>query len=132
MIRAEAGRAAGFTLLEVLVALVVLALALVALTRTAGGETAQFDALRQRTLAGWVAANALTEARLQPGMPALGRRDGQRMLANRNWRYRLTVSSTPAAGIRRLHVDVYAPGDDGPRAVPLIGMDGFAGQRLQP
>ena len=54
----------GFTLLEVLIALVVVALALLALTRTAGGQISRFDGLRERTLAGWVAANVLSETRI--------------------------------------------------------------------
>ncbi|MDN5925224.1 MAG: type II secretion system minor pseudopilin GspI, partial [Xanthomonadales bacterium] len=123
---------AGFTLLEVLVALVVLAVALVALTHTAASETAQFSALRERTLAGWVAANALTEVQLQAGLPALGRRSGKAMLAKREWPYRLTVSSTEANEIRRVHVDVYAPGAQAANsdATPVLGMDGFAGASL--
>lgn len=124
---------AGFTLLEVLVALVVLAVALVALTRTAAIETSQFGAARDRTLAGWVAANALTDVSLQ-GMPAVGRRSGKVTMAKREWHYRVTVSTTQSSGIRRIHVDVYEPGeragvDD---ATPLLGMDGFAGESLQP
>ena len=57
-------RAYGFTLVEVLVALAVVAIALLALTRAAGVQVATFDALRERTLAGWVAANVVAETRL--------------------------------------------------------------------
>lgn len=124
--------AAGFTLLEVLVALVVLALALVALTRTAANETQTYDAVRERAVAGWVAANALTEARLEPGLPAVGRRSGTTQMASRAWRYTLDVSSTPSSGIRRLHLAVFAPADaDQPDATPLLVMDGFVGRQLQ-
>ena len=124
-------RQAGFTLLEVLVALVVLAVALVALTRTASRETEAFDSLRQRSLAGWVAANALTEVRLAPGLPPIGRSDGSSRMAGRQWSWRLDVEATPAAGIRRLHVAVYAPGDDPDRgSAPVWTMDGFDGNQL--
>lgn len=123
----------GFTLLEVLVALAVLAVALVALTRTAAHAIHHFDATRQRSLAGWVASNALTDLRLPPGLPALGRSDGVSRLAERRWPWRVEVKDTPAAGIRRLHVAVYAPGADPDRgASPLVVLDGFAGNQLQP
>lgn len=123
----------GFTLLEVLVALVVLALALVALTETAGGETDAFRQLRDRTEAGWVAANTLSEVRLRPGLPALGNEDGRTTLAGREWRYRVRVDATPAEGIRRVHVDVFDPAERAnPNATALVTLDGFASNGLTP
>lgn len=119
----------GFTLLEVLIALVVLALALVALTRTAAQQTAQFSALRDRTVAGWVAANALAELRLEPGMPAAGEHEGTMEMAKRRWQYRITVRDTAARGIRRIHVEVFDPAGR-PDAGPLVSLDGFAGAAL--
>jgi general secretion pathway protein I len=80
-------RQRGFTLLEVLIALVVVALALLALTRTAGGQVRSFESLRERTLAGWVAANVLSETRIATPLPPIGTRDGRTRLANRDWRW---------------------------------------------
>jgi prepilin-type N-terminal cleavage/methylation domain-containing protein len=48
-------RAHGFTLLEVLIGLVVLSLALLALTRTAALQVDALGQLRDRTMAGWLA-----------------------------------------------------------------------------
>lgn len=134
MSRSDRGsRCAGFTLLEVLVALLVLALALVALTRTAAQQTAAFGALRDRSLAGWVAANALTELRLEPGFPAIGRREGQAEMGTRAWRYAITISDTPANGIRRVRVEVFEPDqrslDD---TSVLVSMHGFVGNSVSP
>lgn len=125
--------AAGFTLLEVLVALVVLAVALVALTRTASQQTEAFDTLRERSLAGWVAANVLAETRLQATLPAVGRTDGSERFAGRQWTWRLDTQETPSPGIRRLHVAVYAAGADPDRgADPAWTMDGFVSDQLRP
>ena len=65
----SAGRR-GFTLIEVLIALAVIALALLGLTRVAALQVRDFDALRERTLAVWVASNVLAETRLAATLPA--------------------------------------------------------------
>ena len=110
----------GFSLIEVLVALVVVALALLALTRTATLEVRRFDALRERTLASWVAANVLTEARLATALPPTGRSDGRTLLGGRAWRWQREVEATADAQIRRVDVRIFAEGSREPSAV-LVG-----------
>jgi len=113
-------RVRGFTLLEVLIALVVVALALLALTRTAGGQVQAFAALRERTLAGWVAANVLSETRLATPLPPTGRRDGRVRFADRDWRWTVDVQSTENTRIRRLDIAVFA-GDEKQSLATLVG-----------
>lgn len=113
----------GFTLLEVLIALVVVALALLALTRTAGGQVSSFEALRERTLAGWVAANVLDELRLATPNPASGRRDGRTRFADRDWRWTVDVQDTGNAQVRRIEVAVFA-GDAKQAMATLTGFGG--------
>jgi len=127
--RADARRARGFTLIEVLVGLLVLALALLALTRTAGSQVQNFGLLRERTLAGWLAEDVMTETRLASHFPAAGRSDGQRQFAGRQWRWQLDVQSTDVATIRRLQVRVYDAED---RTTPVAEINGFSGEELQP
>ena len=117
----------GFTLIEVLIALAVIALALLALTRTASMQVRDFDALRERTLAGWVAANALTETRLASPFPATGRSDGHMQLAGREWRWTREVLATQNAEIRRIDIRVF----DGESIQPSATLSGFAGTALQ-
>lgn len=119
----------GFTLLEVLIALVVLALALVALSRTTSYSVVTFGELRERTLAGWVAANVLTETRVQEPFPALGRRDGKVKFAARDWRWELVVQPTDEPAIRRLDVRVFAANEP---AIAIAQLTGFSGTDLQP
>lgn len=121
-------RARGFTLIEVLIALAVVALALVALMRTAALQVQAADALRERTLASWVAANVLTETRLTTAFPPVGRSDGHTRMAGRDWRWVREVSATPEASIRRIDVQVHAAGDAQPAAV----LAGFAAQQPMP
>jgi general secretion pathway protein I len=121
--RCSRGRAPGFTLIEVLVALAVIAVALLALTRTAGLQVQAFDGLRERTLAGWVAANVLAEARLAPVAPSTGRSDGHERLGNRDWRWTREVQPTPEPAIRRIDIRVFAGAAREPSATPV----GFVG-----
>ncbi|HST27080.1 MAG TPA: type II secretion system minor pseudopilin GspI [Rudaea sp.] len=121
-------RQRGFTLLEVLVALLVLALALLALSRTAANQVDNFGAMRERTVAGWLAADVLAQTKLATPFPATGKSDGQRKFGGRDWRYDIIVQATPVASIRRIDVHVYVPDD--PKS-PIATLTGFGGLDLQ-
>ena len=121
-------RRRGFTLLEVLVAVLLLSLALVALVRLAGLDARASAQLRDGTLAQWVAANVLAETRLRASMPAVGRSNGEATMGGQRWRWVLEVNDTEEPGIRRLDVEVVpvnALRDDGGVAARLTG---FASQ----
>ncbi|QBB71726.1 type II secretion system protein GspI [Pseudolysobacter antarcticus] len=122
-------RARGFTLLEVLIALLILAIALFALTRTAGSSVSNFAELRDRTLAGWVAANVLAETRLKNAFPDPGKSDGDLKYAARDWRWELVVQSTEEPRIRRLDIRVSSKLQP---QTTLAQLTGFAGQDLSP
>jgi len=118
----------GFTLIEVLIALAVVALALLGLTRTAAIEVNDFGALRERTLAGWVAANVLAEARLSSALPATGTSDGRVELGGRAWRWTRDVSATPDPEIRRVDIRIFA----GESRDSVASLSGFAAATLGP
>ena len=122
-------RVHGFTLLEVLVALLVLALALLALSRTAAMQVDAFGAVRERTLAGWLAADVLARTRIATPFPPTGKSDGGRRFGGRDWHWELVVQTTPVATLRRLDVRVYAASD---RSAALVDLTGFSGTDLQP
>lgn len=122
-------RRRGFTLLEVLIALVVLSLALTALVHAASVSTRDFGDLRERSYAGWIAANVLTELRMKERAPATGRRDGQLRYAGREWYWRLEIEGTQEPRIRRVDVHVYA---DAGRSDPRAQLTGFVGDTLAP
>jgi general secretion pathway protein I len=124
----SAGRARGFTLLEVLIALAVVALAMLALTRAATVQVRDFDMLRERTLAGWVAANVLTETRLGTALPSTGRSNGRVEFAARSWRWTREVKATPDPQLRRIDIQVFIGDARGPSA----SLSGFAGTALLP
>ncbi len=120
----------GFTLLEVLIAIMLLALALTALVRLAGLEARASAHLRDATLAQWVAANALAETRLRTAFPGIGRSDGEATLGGQRWRWQLDVNATDEATIRRLDVLVFVAGDEVREdAASVASLSGFAARR---
>ena len=123
-----AGRARGFTLLEVLVGLVVLALALLALTRTAALEVDAFGDLRRRTLASWLAEELLAETRLSSAFPRTGSSSGTRRFGNSEWRYDVRIQGTDVPTIHRIDVRVFTDAD---REQAIAQLTGFAGADLQ-
>lgn len=113
---------AGFTLVEVIVALAVLALALSAIIQTTGGFIANQVYLRDRTMAHWVARNALTERQLLREWPSVGEQTGTKEYAGRQWDWTIKVSQTEEEAMRRLDVEVRREGAEGS---PLALLSGF-------
>lgn len=99
-------RARGFTLVEVLVALIIVALgsaAVLAALRTAADSAGR---QRERMLAGYVAMNRIVETRLEPEWPAAGSSEGAVEMGGRRWRWRQEISTTPVAGVLQITVRV--------------------------
>ena len=120
-------RARGFTLLEVLVAIAVIALALTALVRASGQQAEALERERELTLASWVAQDALAELRLREPFPPIGRRTGRAEQGGFGWRWELAISATEQPAVRRLELGVYraeAKSDE----QPVVTLSGFAGQ----
>lgn len=100
----------GFTLVEILVALAILAVALAAGMRSVAQAIDSATLLKQRTLALWVAQNRLATAQLAIPWPATGSRDGETVQAGLRFVWRETVSATPNPAFRRIDIAVAEPG----------------------
>ncbi len=85
----------GFTLIEVLVALAVLAIALSAIIKTMSTNTLNSIYLRDRTLAQWVALNKITELQLNQIWPSPGKSNGSTVMGNRDWFWEAEIDTTP-------------------------------------
>jgi len=117
-------RARGFTLIEVLVALLVLSIALAAAIRTVGASIDTTAALRDRTLARWVAEDRLTRYEWQHAWPSIDTREGDAEMGGKAFRWREVVATTPVTRMRRVEVSVFLPGTD----AALARLTGFLEQ----
>ncbi len=101
----------GFTLVEVLVALVIVAAgasAVLSSLNTAATSTAY---LRDRTFAEWIANNRIVETRLATSAPQNGKSEGELDYASRRWQWRQQVTEGELPGLRRIDVSVRPAGE---------------------
>ena len=96
----------GFTLIEVLVALAIVALGMAAVMEalTSSANTALF--LQDKTFAEWVALNRLETVRLMGTVPTAGTSNDNVEYAGRSWEWQQKVTDTKITGMVQIEVDV--------------------------
>ncbi len=119
----------GFTLVEVLVALMIVAMGLAALMTAVSGTARTSGYLRDKTLAQWMALNRLSEVRLNLNKFGQNTDTGELNFANRTWHYDTRYFDTSIATMKRVVVRVYA-GDAKTKGNPLAESTGFLGSAL--
>jgi general secretion pathway protein I len=106
LVHEHSGFARGFTLVEVLVALAIVAFGLTALFTTTNQTARASGYLREKTLAEWIALNRITETRLAGQVPTDEKQTGKTEYAGQTWRWELETIQTPVPGIVRLEARV--------------------------
>jgi general secretion pathway protein I len=129
MARPGMARARGFTLVEVLVALMIVAMGLAALMITVSSTARTSGYLRDKTLAQWMALNRLSEVRLNLTKFGQNTDTGELNFANRTWHYDTRYFDTSFATMKRVVVRVYA-GDAKTKGNPIAESTGFLGSSL--
>jgi general secretion pathway protein I len=123
-------RTGGFTLIEVLVALAIVAIGMAAVLGALSSSANTISYLRDKTFAEWVALNHVAEERLKGQPPATGNSDGDVDFAGRKWHWRQEVVATEVQGMVRLDVKVrpadIKAGDDNGWFVTVSGISGDA------
>jgi general secretion pathway protein I len=117
-------RSGGFTLVEILIALAVLAIALTAAGHSLGTAVDTTLSLRERILARWVAEDRLAEIELKGIWPSLDTTEGDAVMGGRKLHWIQETGATPLARMRRVEVSVLVPGGK----VALARLTGFVEQ----
>ena len=106
----------GFTLVEVLVALAIVALGSAAVMTALGTGAQASSRLRDRSYAEWIALNRLAEIRVSREWPLAKSESGEELMAGRRWQWRQTIEASDVRGLWRIRVDArpveYSNGDE--------------------
>jgi len=116
----------GFTLIEVMVALSIVALSLTAVAASISQMINAAESMRNRTYASWIAQNRITELRLADTAPEVGSTSGEVQYANTDWSWRAVVSETGVDDLFRIDVSVSLAGSDD-RIRTVTGFAGLPG-----
>ena len=118
----------GFTLIEILVALAIIAIALGALIKASGDHTSSASYLKQKTLAHWVAMNELSLLQAEKKWPDLGTEKKQTKMANHEWFWTREVlvlpdpiTGQPSEQARQIVFTVFSDDDRKHNLTKLIG-----------
>lgn len=118
----------GFTLVEILVALAVVAIALVAGMQSSASLTRMSERQGDQLLAQLCADNELANVRLSRQMPGVGNSTRACTQAGRNLVVQVAVLPTPNPNFRRVDVRVNTPGGDGPSVITLLQLSTVVGR----
>jgi general secretion pathway protein I len=111
----------GFTLIEIMVAVTIIAISLTALLSTSGTQANSVTFLKQKTLAHWVAVNELEQMRIGKEFPDLGDKKGSTKMANHEWFWLRTTKKTENKDAREVTFTLYADKEYQQNLTSLIG-----------
>ena len=120
----------GFTLIEVMVALVVIALGMLGVIQAVSQTASNTGYLRDKTVAHWVGMNQLTEVRLQKSAPGIDKTSDEVEMSGRRWKWTMDVTQTPVETIRRIDISVRPA--DAKEGSSLASVTGFYGTAVAP
>ena len=111
----------GFTLLEVLVALTIIALSLGALISTSGSQASNAAYLKQKTIAHWVALNEITKLQVENKWLGKGDTRGTTTMAGFDWYWTRTVIETEDKNTHQVEYRMYTDESRENQVTRLIG-----------
>ena len=106
MRRVDLARARGFTLLEAMVALVIVALGMMAVNGQLNRYVVAASFVEEKTLASWIGTNQITALSVGTTWPAVGTHDEDVDFAQRKWRCHIVVTETDVMNLHRVDVSV--------------------------
>ena len=113
----------GFTLLEVMVALLIVAVSLGGAVKVIGNAAANSTRMSNKTFANWVALNQMAKLRITKEWPKLGEVKGDDEMAGRKWAWSQESIKTDDDNIRRIELSVWS--EDDKKSAPFVTVVGF-------
>jgi len=117
----------GFTLIEVLVALLIFGLIATAAAQVGSQYIASYERVRDKTLAAWLAENRINEIRLQGTLPATSDTATDQEFGPYRWQVITRVAATADANIRRVEVSVGRYRDESSDPYTVHSLAAFVG-----
>jgi len=117
----RARKQGGFTLMEILVAVAIIAIVLGALVQAAGASAANAGRLRDKTVAQWVGANRLAELQLTGSFPDTGSKNGEAEMLGQVWFWKTNVQKVEDDDLRRVDIEVRKTADSKNPVVTIAG-----------
>ena len=118
----------GFTLIEVMVALAIVALSLTAIAAAMNQMIDAANTMRERTYASWIAQNKIAEFRLNNVLPEVSTTSGELDYGNSRWSWRAVVSETGVENFVRVDISVSHADSD----YVIRTVTGFVGAPVPP
>jgi len=118
----------GFTLVEVMVALAIVAFSLTAIAASMNQMIDAANTMRERTYASWIAQNKITEIRLENVIPEVSSTSGEVEYANTEWSWRAVISETGIENFYRIDVSISLAGSE----YTIRTVTGFIGEPVPP
>jgi len=119
----QSSKGNGFTLLEVMVALLVIAVSLGGAVKVIGNAANNSSRMSDKTFANWVALNKIAELRILKEWPRIGEYDGDTEMAGRKWQWKQKTIKTDDDNIKRVEVSVWDIRDK--KSDPFVTVVGF-------
>jgi len=123
-------RQRGFTLIEVLAALIIVSLGMLGVIEAVGQTAKNGSYLRDKTIAHWVAMNQMSKVRLDTRPPKIDKSSDEVEMASRKWRWSMVVTQTPVQTMQLIEISV-APAD-APKTASYAKITGFFGSAIAP
>ena len=117
----------GFTLIEVLIALLVFGLIATAAAEVGSQYISSYERVRDKTLASWLADNRINEIRLQENIPGISENSKDTDFGPYRWRLTTAILATAEAKMRRVEVTVARYREEGAQPVPIHTLSAFVG-----
>ncbi len=112
MLRSKYDGRQGFTLIEVMVALLVITVSLFAIFKSTSSVTWHATYLKEKTIANWVAQNQVALYRSKRTWGPISNTSGQVSMADAEWEWKMHIAKTENPNIRKIDVEVFRDDDE--------------------